>query len=179
MSGCTPAAHSPGSTPRSEGPAHERARYHEDGETFEPSPSCPAGRRRSGGGIRVDRRTPRHVDLRHDGVRPRLLAAPEPARVGARGRPRRRRRRRRDRSATPWSAPRPGRFPPATPVSRSRPSAGAPTPGTPRPSTSRSRCRSIPRACRPVSKIFSIHIPLLPSFTLNPQIEGTFRCEPV
>jgi len=27
--------------------------------------------------------------------------------------------------------------------------------------------------------IFSIDIPLLPSITLNPTIEGTFRCEPV
>ena len=30
-----------------------------------------------------------------------------------------------------------------------------------------------------VQQIFSIDIPLLPSFSLNPQIEGTFRCEPV
>ena len=30
-----------------------------------------------------------------------------------------------------------------------------------------------------IQQIFSIDIPLLPSFTLNPQIEGTFRCEPV
>jgi len=30
-----------------------------------------------------------------------------------------------------------------------------------------------------IKDIFSIDIPLLPSFTLNPTIEGTFRCEPV
>ena len=30
-----------------------------------------------------------------------------------------------------------------------------------------------------LQEIFSIDIPLLPSFELDPQIEGTFRCEPV
>jgi Flp pilus assembly protein TadG len=30
-----------------------------------------------------------------------------------------------------------------------------------------------------LQEIFSIDIPLMPSFDLNPQIEGTFRCEPV
>jgi Flp pilus assembly pilin Flp len=30
-----------------------------------------------------------------------------------------------------------------------------------------------------IQEIFSIDIPLLPSLQLNPDIEGTFRCEPV
>lgn len=30
-----------------------------------------------------------------------------------------------------------------------------------------------------IKDIFSIDIPMLPSFTLDPTIEGTFRCEPV
>ena len=30
-----------------------------------------------------------------------------------------------------------------------------------------------------IQDIFSIDIPLMPSFTLDPTIEGTFRCEPV
>ena len=30
-----------------------------------------------------------------------------------------------------------------------------------------------------IQDIFSIDIPLLPSITLDPTIEGTFRCEPV
>ena len=30
-----------------------------------------------------------------------------------------------------------------------------------------------------IKDIFSIDIPLMPSFTLDPTIEGTFRCEPV
>ena len=30
-----------------------------------------------------------------------------------------------------------------------------------------------------IKNIFSIDIPMMPSFTLDPTIEGTFRCEPV
>jgi len=60
-----------------------------------------------------------------------------------------------------------------------------PTGGCPDPGSSSAVDQSVTVAIDPgslptgVQQIFSIDIPLLPSFTLNPQIEGTFRCEPV
>ena len=98
----------------------------------------------------LDRRAARHARVRHDGVRPRLLAAAEPARRDPRGRARRRRRRRRRRrSPTPWSAPRPARSPPGSAASHDHAGRRCPEPRTPGArSTSRSRWRSINAACR-------------------------------
>ena len=60
------------------------------------------------------------------------------------------------------------------------PSGGCPDPGA---STAidQSVSVSIDPASLPagLQEIFSIDIPMLPSFQLDPNIEGTFRCEPV
>jgi Flp pilus assembly protein TadG len=60
------------------------------------------------------------------------------------------------------------------------PTGGCPDPGDAT-AVDQSVTVSIDPASLPpsVQQIFSIDIPLLPSFSLNPQIEGTFRCEPV
>ena len=60
------------------------------------------------------------------------------------------------------------------------PAGGCPDPGDAT-AVDQSVTVSIDPASLPagIQQIFSIDIPLLPSFTLNPQIEGTFRCEPV
>ena len=60
------------------------------------------------------------------------------------------------------------------------PAGGCPDPGSSGP-VDQSVTVSIDPASLPsgIQQVFSIDIPLLPSFTLNPQIEGTFRCEPV
>jgi hypothetical protein len=59
------------------------------------------------------------------------------------------------------------------------PSAGCPDPGVA--AVDESVTIAIDKDSLPtgLQEIFSIDIPLLPSFELDPQIEGTFRCEPV